>query len=449
MPISRAEQVKVTDLAADGYGVIRLPDTPAIMVPFTIEEETITIRVTRRKRQVWYGEALYWHETSPHRVAPACADFGRCGGCRWQMMSYEHQLHHKRRFVEQALHHIGKIHIEVPPVIPSPQIWHYRNKAEYAFGQTPEGKLVLGFHPRGEFAQVLPIQDCQIVPEAFEVVRRTVLEEAQKLKLLAYDPRTHRGFLRALLLRGTPQQVIALLILAEDRPEVAHALLSPLRHLLRGYGYIYNPKKNDSLHDLTPVLLWGTLALEYTVAGRSYRIGPKDFFQVNLSQADNLIHWMRERLPAQRVSVLYDLYGGVGLFGVALADRAERVYLIEKLPEAIESARENFRRNQSAFPFTHWEAIVGAAEDIEALAPVSLSNAVAIVDPPREGLHPKVRRFLRQGRFETIFYVSCHPATQARDLAELANTYKVVAVQPFDLFPHTTSIENVALLEKR
>jgi len=448
VPTFKLVKQTVVDVAVDGYGVLRPADTPAVLVPFVIEGEVVDVEVIHRKKQLWYGAAVSWHATSPHRTEPACTDFGRCGGCRWQMMTYAHQLHHKRRFVEQALHHIGHIAVEVPPVVPSPQVWHYRNKAEYAFGRDAQGNLTLGFHPRGEFAQVLPINQCQIVPERFERVRQAILRAAQQLGLAAYDPRTHRGLLRSLLIRGTEQEAIALLMLAEDRPDVAEALFAPVQALLRGYGYFYNPKKNDSLHDPVPIPLWGDLSLEYRLAHRRYRLGPKDFFQVNLPQAENLIHWLRARLPTQPVPRLYDLYGGVGLFGVALADRAQEVLLIEKLPEAAQSARANFQLNQAAFPGTRWEAIAGAVEELLSTGEIP-AGSVAIVDPPREGLHPKLRRFLRQAPFETLFYVSCHPATQARDLSELHDRYEVVEVQPFDLFPHTTGIENVALLRRR
>ncbi|MDW8057775.1 MAG: 23S rRNA (uracil(1939)-C(5))-methyltransferase RlmD [Bacteroidia bacterium] len=448
MRISRLEQQTVVDLAADGYGVLRPANAPAVLVPFTIEGEVVDVQITRSKRQLWYGEAESWHQVSPHRIEPACRDFGRCGGCRWQMMTYPHQLHHKRRFVEQALRHIGRLSVEVPPVIPSPQIWHYRNKAEYAFGQTPSGEIALGFHPRGEFAQVLPINECQIVPRLFEEIRQGVLQAAQRLNLPPYNPKTHQGLLRSLLVRGTEKEAIALLSLSEDRPDLVEALFAPIQHLLKGYGYFHNPKKNDSLHDLTPYPIAGELSLEYQIAGRRYRIGPKDFFQVNLSQAENLLQWIRQQLPS-KVQVLYDLYGGVGLFGIGLADRAETVYLIEKLPEAVRSAAQNFQLNAHHYPRTSWHTIEGVVENLLPTYAKEAEGGIAIIDPPREGLHPKLRRSLLRSSFSQIVYVSCHPATQARDLAELNAAYEVVAVQPFDLFPHTTGIENVVILRRR
>ncbi|MCX8112396.1 MAG: 23S rRNA (uracil(1939)-C(5))-methyltransferase RlmD [Bacteroidia bacterium] len=448
MPIFKLERQTVVDLAADGYGVLRPTDAPAVLVPFTIEGEMVDVRITHRKRQLWYGEAVAWHVVSPQRTEPKCADFGRCGGCRWQMMSYTHQLYHKRRFVEQALHHIAHIPLSVPPVIPSPQLWRYRNKAEYTFGLSPSGEVTLGFHPRGDFARVLPIQHCWLVPEVFEVVRTAVLHEAQKLKLKPYDPRTHQGLLRSLLVRGTAEEVIALLSLSQDDPTVAQALFAPVRSLLKGYGYFHNPKRNDSIHDLEPHVIEGSLTLSYTVGDRQYRLGPKDFFQVNLVQAEAALSWIRSRLES-RIPVLYDLYGGVGFFGVGLADLAKEVYLIEKLPHAAQSAAQNFSLNRSKYPQTAWHVAAGNVEDVLPAHIQKPEQAVAIVDPPREGLHPKLRTYLLQSRFAQIIYISCHPATQARDLADLKSAYDVIKIQPFDFFPHTTSIENIVILRCR
>ncbi|MCS7162621.1 MAG: 23S rRNA (uracil(1939)-C(5))-methyltransferase RlmD [Bacteroidia bacterium] len=441
---------KVIDLVSEGYGVLKPPNMPVVFVPFVIEGEEVEVRLTQRRRQLWYGEAVHWHVKAPQRTQPACADFGRCGGCRWQMMTYAHQLHHKRRFVEQALRTIGRLSIEVPAVVPSPSPWHYRNKAEYAFGMETSGEIVLGFHPRGAFDQVIGLQACQIVPPVFEAIRQSVLRRARMGKWPAYDARTHKGLLRGLLLRGTSEAVVALLILAEDRPDVAEALLKPLLTevpSLTGIGYMANPKRNDSLHDLTPKRLEGRLEVAFQVGGRTYWVGPKAFFQVNLSQAAQLLDWLRARWRAQRPP-LYDLYGGVGFFGIGLADLSARVVLVERLPEAAENAIYNFRYNQAAFPDTPWEVHVGSVETI--LPQIGLAEAaVALVDPPREGLHPNLIRFLRAAPFAEIFYVSCHPATQARDLQALTDSYEVVEVQPFDLFPHTTAVENIAWLRRK
>ncbi|MCS7189198.1 MAG: 23S rRNA (uracil(1939)-C(5))-methyltransferase RlmD [Bacteroidia bacterium] len=447
----RQNHQKVIDLASEGFGVIRPANRPAILVPYTIEEEVVDIEIVRHKRQVSYGYATRWHVSSPHRVVPACEEFGKCGGCQWQMMDYAHQLHHKRRFVEQALRHIGGMSVSVPPVIPSPNIWHYRNKAEYTFGRDSTGGLCLGFHPRGDFSTALNLKECKIVPPLFEAIRRKVLELAQEKKLSAYDPRTHRGLLRQLLVRGVDSMAIALISLAEDRADIASELLLPLRQAfpaLRGVGYFYNPKLNDSLHDLTPHLIEGELLLEFSVANRIYFVTPKDFFQVNLAQTENMINWIRERFPTS-VEVLYDLYGGVGLFSIALADRAKEVVLVERLAEAVQSACKNFEANKSSFPHTRWRVFCGSLEELWSQAISSQENSIAIVDPSREGLHPTIRKALQKAPFASLFYVSCHPATQARDLQYLKEHYVIEEVQPFDLFPHTSSIENIVLLKRK
>lgn len=445
------ERQRIVDVASEGYGVARPPNSQVILVPFTLEGEEVDIRLTRRKKQLAYGEATHWHVHSPDRVAPVCPDFGQCGGCRWQMMRYERQLEYKRRFVEQAFHHIGRLPVPIPSPLPAQPPWRYRNKAEYTFGTGPSGEVILGFHPRGDFRSVIDIQDCQIVPASFEAVRRAVRKQAQTLQLLPYDPVRHTGLLRQLLLRGTSERLIALLSLSQDRPDLAAQLLLPLYETyppLQGIGYFHNPKRNDSLHDLKPIPLAGELYLSFSVAGRHYRIDPKAFFQVNLPQAEKLIGWIRQHFPST-ASVLYDLYGGVGFFGIALADQVAEVILVERLPEAVQLAQENFRLNQSAFPHTRWQTFTGPVEQLWENLSFPESETVAILDPPREGLHPDLRKALARGPVTWIFYVSCHPATQARDLHELRDTYEIIAVQPVDLFPHTTAIENIAFLRRK
>ncbi len=438
----------VRDLTSEGYGVVEADAGPVVLLPFVLEGEEVQYAISHRKRRLQYGYPLAILTPSPHRTQPVCQAFGQCGGCRWQMMTYEHQLEVKRDFVERQLRHIGHLSVSVPPVQPSPQPYQYRNKVEYAFGRDEGGQVMIGFHPRGDFWKVLPIEACQIVPPAFEDVRRQIQAQARILPYASYDPKRHTGLWRELLIRGTPESYIVLVSLAEDNPDLAHALLKPLQTwpACQGAGYFYNPKRNNSLFDLVPRPLWGDLELTYIIGGRQFRLGPKDFFQVHLAQAEALILWLRHRLS--ETPALYDLYGGVGFLGISLAEKAQRLILVEKLPEAVESARKNFLLNQHHYSQTIFEGFVGALETHwSALKP--LSEAIAIVDPPREGLHPTLQKALRQGPFGQIFYVSCHPATQARDLAMLSEAYEVTEVQPFDLFPQTTAIENVAWLVRK
>lgn len=439
---------RVRDLTSEGFGVVAAEEGPVVLLPFVIEGEEVSYTVERRKRQVWYGQLVEVHEASPYRVEPVCSVFGVCGGCRWQMMTYAHQLEVKRRFVEAQLRHIGGVTVEVPPVHPAPLPWQYRNKVEYAFGWGAGGEVVVGFHPRGDFRRVIAPEACQLVPPAFEEVRRLVQAQAQRLGLPPYDPQRHEGVWRELLIRGTQESYIVLVSLSQDRPDWAEALLSPLKALAgsQGAGYFYNPKRNDSLFDLVPQRLWGSLELVYEVAGRKFGVGPLDFFQVNLAQAEALVTWLKARVP--ETTVLYDLYGGVGFLGISVAERTKRLVLIEKLESAVERARENFARNQHFYPETGFVGRAGALEKVWLGEEVPL-DSVAIVDPPREGLHPSFLKRLRETPFAHVFYVSCHPATQARDIALLREVYEVQEVQPFDMFPQTTGIENVAWLKRR
>jgi len=443
-----SRQGLVRDLTSEGFGVVAPADGPVVLIPYVIEGEEVRYEVERRKRQFLYGRLVEVARASPHRIEPRCTAFGLCGGCRWQMMTYTHQLEVKRRFVEAQIKHIGQVAVAVPPVQGAPSPWQYRNKAEYAFGWGPGGEIVVGFHPRGDFRRVIGIEACQIVPPAFEEVRRIIQAQARPLGLAPYDPRRHEGVWRELLIRGTQESYIVLVSLSHDRADWAEALLAPLKNLpgCRGAGYFYNPKRNNSLQDLRAQALWGSLELVYKVGGREFEVGPVDFFQVNLGQAEALVAWLRERVP--ETSVLYDLYGGVGFLGISLAERAGRLVLIEKLASAVERAQKNFIRNQASYPRTAFEGIVGALEKAWAGMQVPL-DSVALVDPPREGLHPSLVKALLEAPFAHLFYVSCHPATQARDIAALQKAYKVRAVQPFDMFPQTSGIENVAWLIRR
>jgi len=443
-----SRQGVVRDLTSDGYGVVAPPDGPVVLLPYVIEGEVVRYVVERRRRQLLYGRLVEVQEVSPHRVKPVCSAFGRCGGCRWQMMNYAHQLEVKRRFVEAQLKHIGQVEVAVPPVRGSPHPWQYRNKVEYAFGRGPSGEIVVGFHPRGDFRRVIPIEACQIIPPAFEEVRRLVQNQVQHLGLAPYDPQRHEGVWRELLIRGTQENYIVLVSLSQERSDWAEKLLDPIRSLpgCRGAGYFYNPKRNNSLHDLTPRILWGSLELVYRVGGREFEVGPVDFFQVNLMQAEALVEWLRARVP--ETPILYDLYGGVGFLGISLAERAKRLVLIENLPSAVGQARKNFVRNQAFYPGVEFESITGSLEKVWPCMAVP-SEATALVDPPREGLHPSLVKALQQAPFAHLFYVSCHPATQARDVAALQKAYEVREVQPFDMFPHTSGIENVAWLVRR
>lgn len=443
-----SRQGVVRDLTSEGYGVVAPPDGPVVLLPYVIEGEVVRYTIERRKRQFLYGRLVEVQEASPHRVEPVCSAFGQCGGCRWQMMRYAHQLEVKRRFVEAQLRHIGRIEVAVPPVQGSPLPWRYRNKVEYAFGWGPSGEIVVGFHPRGDFRRVIPIQACQIVPPAFEEARQAIQTQARRLGLPPYDPQRHEGVWRELLIRGTPESYILLVSLAQDRSDWVEKLLEPIRSLsgCRGAGYFYNPKRNNSLYDLTPRPLWGSLELVYKVGEREFEVGPLDFFQVNLMQAEALVAWLRARVP--ETPALYDLYGGVGFLGISLAERAKRLILVEKLPSAVEQARKNFNRNQGFYPGVEFEGRVGALEKVWSELAVP-PEAVALVDPPREGLHPSLTKALQQAPFRHLFYVSCHPATQARDIAALQKVYEVREVQPFDMFPQTSGIENVVWLVRQ
>ena len=361
-----------------------------------------------------------------------------------------------------AFERIAKVDVgEIRPILPSPETRFYRNKLEFTFSHrrwlTPteikeQGEIAqwegLGFHIRGAFDKVLDIHECHLQPGLQNDIRNEVRKYALEHELPFYDIRKQEGLLRNLIVRNNLNgEWMVVLVVFEEDPAV-QKLLAHLQNqftAIRSIWYIVNPKKNDSIHDLEPIHFWGDEVLIETLGHRKYRIGPKSFFQTNSHQAHQLYDVAREMAQLQSTDRVYDLYTGAGTIALYLADKCKEVIGIEQVPEAVEDADANAQLNQ----VTNVRFWAGDTRDILTAAFVEEygSPDVLITDPPRAGMHEDVVKVIREAAPRRIVYVSCNPATQARDIALLKEQYEVKAIQPVDMFPHTYHVENVALLE--
>ncbi len=427
--------------------------------------DVVDIRLSKNKKDWAEGKAIHIHSYSDQRVAPFCEHFGVCGGCKWQMLPYSLQLEYKEQQVADHLRRIGRL--ELPPINPILGGQHstrYRNKLEFTFSNKAyltdeeiarEGEITrrnaLGFHVPRLFDKVLDINTCHLQEEPVNQIKNTIREYALANELSFYDIRAQQGWLRNLVVRicTTGEVMVNLVIHHEDEP-ARKALLDHLLAAVPGITtivYTINPKKNDSIFDLEPRVYFGKGYVEEQLEDFVFKIGPKSFFQTNTYQGVTLYQVTRDFAALKGTEIVYDLYCGTGSIGIFVSRKAGKVIGIELIKEAIDDARENAARNS----VDNAEFFAGDVVDIcdDAFFARHGQPDVIITDPPRAGMHEKLVNKLLQIAAPKIVYVSCNPATQARDLALLSELYTVKKVQPVDMFPHTHHIENVVLLEKK
>lgn len=457
-------KVHFTGIADKGKSVGRDEEGRVVFVDRgPVPGDVADVLVLRKRKGLFRGKALDYHQYSEDRVEPFCEHFGVCGGCKWQHLSYEAQLRHKHQVVSDALLRIGKLDIgEFRPIMGSEQTTYYRNKMEFSFSNrrwltaeelnNPEVDMeedVLGFHPPGAFDKVVDITHCWLQPDPSNHIRNTARELAQEQNLPFYDARNHEGFLRNMMLRVTDTgDVLLLVAFGEDDPDRYRPFLHGLLERVEGITSLYyciNTKVNDFLLDLPLHLYHGNGYVEDKLGEVRFRIGPKSFFQTNTRQARHLYDVVVEFANLQGTENVYDLYTGIGSIALYLAGQARQVVGIEEIEAAIADAQENARINEI-------DNAVFYAGDVKDMLTADFAERhgkpdLLITDPPRAGMHPDVVKMLLQLAAPRIVYVSCNPATQARDLNMLAEKYQIAKVQPVDMFPHTHHIENVALLE--
>lgn len=458
------ENIEIVDVAAEGNALARVDDM-VVFVPFGAPGDRADIQIDKKKKRYAEGHIARLRKPSDIRVEPRCEHFTICGGCRWQHLPYDYQLKCKRQQVVDALTRIAKVELpEIAPCLGSEEIWEYRNKMEYTFSnkcwltyeQLASGcgfpdRDAAGFHIPGAFDKVLDINRCHLQDDISNRIRHFVKQYCKDHKLPFYDLRAQQGFIRTMMVRiASTGEIMVVIVVGEDRREELNALLKAVETeftQITSLMYCINTKVNDSLGDQTIELYSGRPYIEEEMEGLKFRVGPKSFYQTNSRQAYRLYSVVRDFARLSGNELVYDLYTGTGTIANFVSRRAAKVVGIEYVPEAIDDAKVNSERNG----ITNTLFYAGDMKDVLNDEFISIHGTpdVMIVDPPRAGMHADVVETILRAAPEVIIYVSCNPATQARDLALLNHLYKVEAVQPVDMFPHTQHVENVVRLVKR
>jgi 23S rRNA (uracil1939-C5)-methyltransferase len=461
------ENLTVTDYAAEGKSLAKL-NGKVIFIEGAIPGDIVDVLLKKNKTDWAEGVAVHFHQFSPQRQAPFCSHFGVCGGCQWQMLPYSMQLAYKQRQVADNLQRIAKIELpEAEPILGAEKTTHYRNKLEYTFGDRkyipPEEFSRMkasgesfdalpgagGFHARGFFDKVVAIDTCYLQDEPTNQIRKTVQDFAIQHQLPFYNPRSHEGWLRNMLIRNTTTgEWMINVVVGYPLPDLQQQLSSLLLEKFPQITTLLitiNPKHNDSLHGLEPQVVFGNGYITEQLEAYRFIISSQSFFQTNTHQATQLYRLIREMAELNGSQVVYDLYCGTGSIGIFLSALTARIVGVEVVPEAIADANKNAALN--GIKEAHFFA--GDVVDIctDAFFEKEGKPDVVITDPPRAGMHEKLVRKLLEMEAPLIVYVSCNPATQARDLALLSEKYRVTRSRAVDMFPHTLHIENVVQLK--
>lgn len=462
----------ITDVAAEGKSLVRINDL-VVFVPFVVPGDVVDLKILKKKHSYAEAVAVKFHKLSDVRAVPFCRHFGICGGCKWQNLPYEEQLRYKQKQVVDNLTRIAKVQLpEISPILGSEETVRYRNKLEYSFSNmrwltaeelsnlddpenTSERKQPgLGFHIPGAFDKVLHITECHLQDEISDRIRNSAYEYAVAHRIPFINLRSQEGVLRDMMVRiVTTGQIMVLVQAKVETPEQKEQFMGLMQHISDGFPeitsllYVINNKCNDTFGDLDVHVFRGEEFIYETMENLRFKIGPKSFFQTNSRQAYRLYSVVRSLAALKPDQVVYDLYTGTGTIAQFVAAQAKKVIGIEYVPEAIEDAKTNAALNNIG----NTEFFAGDMKDVLNGDFIALHGApdVIITDPPRAGMHPDVVNVILAASPERIVYVSCNPATQARDIALLDQSYRVVAVQPVDMFPHTQHVEVVTLLEKK
>ncbi len=461
------ENVLIEDYAAEGKSLARV-DGKVIFVEGAVPGDVVDIQLQKNKADWAEGFVKKFHTYSAIRVKPFCSHFGVCGGCQWQMLPYEQQMAYKHKQVVDNLTRIAKIALpEIPPILGASETEGYRNKVEYTFateryipfeefkamkaaGEAPKKSPGSGgFHARGFFEKVVEIDKCYLQAEPTNEIRKTVVNFAIENDMPFYNIKQHQGWIRNMFVRNTTKgEWMVNLILGYDGKEKREQLLNLLLEKfpqITTLLYTINEKRNDSMQDLVPQVFSGNGYITEMLENFAFKISPKSFFQTNSKQAEKLYQVTRDFAELTGKEVVYDLYCGTGSIGIFCSEKAKKIIGVEVVAEAIEDAKENASMNN----LTDTAFFAGDVIDIcnDAFFDAHGKADVIITDPPRAGMHEKLVRKLLEMEAPLIVYVSCNPATQARDLGLLSEKYTVTKIQPVDMFPHTLHIENVVQLK--
>lgn len=461
-PLPLLEKVEIEKVAAEGKSIARVEEK-ALFVPFAVPGDIVDVQVTKSRSSFMEGKVTHFHRYSDIRVNPKCKHFSTCGGCKWQMLPYEEQLKAKHQQVLDNFQRLGDFDFPTPePILGSEKIYFYRNKMEFTFSNrkwlTQYSKEIdfddrnmngLGFHMPGMFDRILDIENCYLQEEPSNSIRLSVRKFAHENQISFYDQKLQVGYLRNLLIRtASTGDLMVILVVGEDEPETLNKILEHIASeflQITSLMYVINQKKNTIITDLPIELYKGNPFLMEEMEGVKFKVGPVSFYQTNSLQAYEMYKIAREFAGLTGNELVYDLYTGTGTIANFVAGQAKKVVGVEYVPEAIEDARVNSQLN--GYDNTVFYAGDMAKVLDEEFVMANGKPDVIITDPPRAGMHEKVVQQIIKAAPKRIVYISCNPATQARDITWLKDHYRVVKVQPVDMFPQTHHVENIALLE--
>ena len=466
-PLPLLEGVEIEAVAAEGKCLFHWDDL-VVFVPFCVPGDVCDVQIRRKKHSFAEGEVVRFINYSNVRATPFCEHFGVCGGCKWQNLPYSEQLRFKQQQVFDQLSRIGKIQLpEFRPILGSVKTQEYRNKLDFGCAnkrwltseQLKDETLVkdtpaIGFHITGAFDKILPIEKCWLMDDLHNQIRNDIRDYAIENGLSFFDLRAQNGLLRDVIIRNSNTgEWMVIIQFHYDEPDDDAKAKALLQHLADKFPqitallYLDNQKCNDTIGDQEILCYKGTDHIFETMEDLRFKVGPKSFYQTNTEQAYHLYSVAREFAGLTGSELVYDLYTGTGTIANFVARQAQRVIGIEYVPEAIEDAKVNSEINK----IDNTLFFAGDMKDIltdEFIARYGRPDVI-ITDPPRAGMHPDVVKTILNAAPRRIVYVSCNPATQARDLQLMDEAYEVAEVQPVDMFPHTPHVENVVLLRRR
>jgi 23S rRNA (uracil1939-C5)-methyltransferase len=456
--------LEITEAVSDGKSMARLESGLVVFVEGAVPGDIVDVRVTWKKPKFVEARVENIRKPSEHRTEPFCQHFGTCGGCSWQHLDYKMQLFFKHKQVQDVLRRVGKVELpEILPIIPSAKTRHYRNRLDFTFSnkrwvtkeemerKVPFEADVLGFHMSARFDKILDIQTCYLMDDLQNEMRNAVREIGQREKLRFFDIRHKEGFLRNMIVRGTSiGEWMVIMVFNQEEMEAREKLMTEIAERfpqITSLLYIINPKPNDTIYDCAVEVFSGRDYIIEEMEGLKFKISAKSFYQTNSLQAYELYKVVREFADLQGIEHVYDLYTGTGTIAQFIAHQCAHVVGVDSVPDSIANAKDNAEFNN----ITNTSFFAGDMRKVLKDDFISANGApnVIITDPPRAGMHEDVVKKISELRAERVVYVSCNPATQARDLNLLDTNYRVEKVQPVDMFPQTYHVENVALLLRR
>lgn len=455
------ENIEITGIAAEGKALTRIDDM-VVFVPYCVPGDVVDLQVTKKKHSFMEARVERLVKPSAHRCEPVCKHYGECGGCKWQILPYEDQLRYKQQQIVDNLTRIGKVELpEISPILGSKHVYEYRNKLEFTFSDRKwlswdviraagglehvDTAYGVGFHIPNCFDKVLDITECHLMPDINNRIRNNIRTFAREHGISFYNEHAHEGQLRTLIIRTNHRGEVMLIVVWGEAPDMR--LMEYLQQTfpeIVSLLYVVNQKLNDTISDQEVHVFAGQDHIMEQMEDLQFKVGPKSFYQTNTEQAYELYKVAREFAGLTGNELVFDLYTGTGTIANFVAHQAKQVIGIEYVPEAIEDAKVNARLNR----LDNTLFFAGDMKDIlnrDFIAQYGRPDVI-ITDPPRAGMHEDVVKTILAAEPKRIVYVSCNPATQARDLNLLDEKYKVTRVQPVDMFPHTQHVENVVQL---